>query len=114
MALAQYPVEIPVEAVKIVIDVVRDRTFRERAGDFGNAIWNVIGYAQSKVLVNNPTVLKMRSVSLNDDQALALLSTTTADGNAKSILEVLPWEQVLTWLLQKALEFYLHQYQVTE
>ena len=112
--MVQYPTEIPLESIKVVIDVVRNREFKERAGDFGLAIWNAIGYAQSKVLVNNPTVIKMRSVSLSDDQAVALLGSVTAEGNAKSLLDVLPWEQVLQWLLQKALEAFLHYYEVTE
>lgn len=118
MAMVQYPDVIPIDAMATVIDVVRTRAFKERAGDFGLAIWNAQGYAQRRVLVNAPadasSAIKMRGMSLNDEQACALLKSVTdnatAEGQAKGVINMIPWEQILQWLLQKALEAYLHQY----
>lgn len=54
--MLDYPSQLSLEAVKVLIDIVKNRAIAERKVEFGHAAWNVQGYAQ-KMLLGAPNDL---------------------------------------------------------
>jgi hypothetical protein len=50
MSLTQYPLALPLEAVKSVIEIVKNRAIVERKQEFAASVWNIQGYAQYQLI----------------------------------------------------------------
>lgn len=112
-----YPTTLSSECLQLIIEVVGERQFSPRMPEFAQAIWEVQGFVQSQLLpISAEKSLSIRGQHLNDEQACAILGQLSrqieAGPDARSLMDHIPWDQIIQWLLAKMLEALLHHYSV--
>jgi hypothetical protein len=72
--LTPYPDSFPADSIKSLMTMIRDKNVDKEA--LGLAIWNLQGYAQSKLLSNNPVRFSASSnPNPSDEDAMEALTT---------------------------------------
>lgn len=108
-----YPTEIPVDCVREIVRIVRERRLLAERGAFAQHAWNVQGYLQ-RVLLGEPQPVIGAARSPTDESALAALvaleqqAIAQAEGSAVGALPV-PVAMLLRWLVEKLLESLLRE-----
>lgn len=99
----KYPTSMPIDAINSVVSMVKSRDFSDKA-ELGEALWNVQGYVQSKILGDSSTLM-MASPDLSDQQAIEYLQQCTNQPQAGQMQALnLPWAQLGKWAISLALK----------
>jgi hypothetical protein len=102
--MINYPVELPVEAVQSLIEMIRTKSIDKAR--FGHCLWNVQGYAQSKILGSTFQIYGSSQEVTDEDMITALESLQQDNQMDLNISQMNPaFSIILKWALSKALEY---------
>lgn len=104
--LVDYPTDVPVDAVKNIIQTVQQGKIVSDEANFAKEIWNVQGFAQSHIFGAGDS-LKAAGPDLTDEEGCQHLeSLVQSEPEAKAFLPI-PWGSLVKWLIKVALDFVL-------
>jgi hypothetical protein len=101
--MTQYPTEMPLDAIRSLATMIRAKDYNVE--EFGLNLWNLQGYAQSKLLGTTNRV--MGSVNTNPSDMEALDALDSLQSEQSQVMGASPkglfLSILLRWALNKAL-----------
>lgn len=96
-----YPVDLPLDSIKIIVDDIRGSKIGTDSQKFAKAVWELSGYAL-KSSIGEPNVsfifTQLPPVeTLSDEQVAGYLVNT-------DLIAMLPWRAILKWSLLRIAE----------
>lgn len=104
--MTEYPTEMPLDAIRSLASMIRAKDYNVQ--EFGLNLWNLQGYAQSKLLGTTNRVMGSVNTNPSDMEALDALDSLSSDQfQGEEIMGVSPkglfLSILLRWALNKAL-----------
>lgn len=101
----QYPVDFPLDEIKSVIDMVRNRSIRDNVNDFAHAVWVIQGYAQRTLLGESSPNFAFAAQDAPGTDAITELEkvVSQAESGSVSAQMAVPWGMIIQWLIKELL-----------
>jgi hypothetical protein len=106
--MVNYPSDLPVEAVSSMINMIKTKSIDK--SEFGICLWNIQGYAQSKILGESFQVMgstPLASADQVDDEQMLLALESLQQPKEQVAQFSLVFATILKWCLTKAIEYLL-------